>query len=374
MSASVDLIKYYFCASNESIYSLMERGIWHNMPLNESYEPIAPSTITLVRNDGSEVNATDVKVNKYVRLITDPRGHLSAYKGNIASVFIVEVSPKIIARPDVLKICRIKDKAFEHLKMMMVDPGEIVKIHVYSREVERKLRESTFGKEFSIPIVVTPVLFQSSSTGKQEGEKPSYDFEIMVPQPSAAAFSNPLPASKGSITIVKGDLLRSNMQTLVNTVNCVGVMGKGIALAFKRQFPAMFSDYKRRCQQKQVALGKPYSYCYSGTRIIINFPTKGHWKANSNAADVEEGLKFLVANYKKWGITSMAIPPLGCGNGNLEWDDILPLMRKYLEQMDIPVEIYAPHEANAFSVQGAKRTLPKDAKPRSQNPKPRRIS
>src|SRR5262245_53363370 len=117
-----------------------------------------------------------------------------------------------------------------------------------------------------------------------------------------------------------GDLFESRAQTLVNTVNCVGVMGKGVAEQFGKRFPAMRKDYERRCEMKTVRLGEPYLYQDLSGVSIINFPTKGHWRAASRLADIENGLDYLIGHLPKWGITSMAMPPLGCGNGGLEWN------------------------------------------------------
>lgn len=143
--------------------------------------------------------------------------------------------------------------------------------------------------------------------------------------------------------IIIGDILKSQAQTLINTVNCVGVMGKGIALEFKRRFPDMFEDYAERCRRKDVKLGIPYVFKTMFPPQIVNFPTKDHWKAVSQISDIEKGLQYLLAHYKEWGISSLAIPPLGCGNGQLEWRDIGPLIYKYAKQMNIPVELYAPY-------------------------------
>ncbi len=140
-----------------------------------------------------------------------------------------------------------------------------------------------------------------------------------------------------------GDLFESRAQTLVNTVNCVGVMGKGVAEQFKRRFPEMFEDYKRRCDEKSVRLGEPYLYRdASGTRII-NFPTKDHWRSPSRLTDVERGLDYLAAHVTDWGITSLAMPPLGCGNGGLEWSEVGPLIYSKLHRLPVDVEVYAPY-------------------------------
>lgn len=138
-----------------------------------------------------------------------------------------------------------------------------------------------------------------------------------------------------------GSLLDSPAQTLVNTVNCVGVMGKGIALEFKQRYPAMFNEYVRMCERHQVNPGVPY--CYNGAgRQIINFPTKNHWKAKSRIEDIERGLIILRSHYRDWNIESLAVPPLGCGNGGLNWSDVKPLIEHYLGDLPIDVFVYAP--------------------------------
>jgi O-acetyl-ADP-ribose deacetylase (regulator of RNase III)/uncharacterized protein YwgA len=145
------------------------------------------------------------------------------------------------------------------------------------------------------------------------------------------------------MNIFVGDILKSKAQTLINTVNCVGIMGKGIALEFKTRFPEMFKNYVERCERKEVKLGVPYLFKRSTPPNIINFPTKDHWKSVSRIDDIERGLRYLLDHYKNWGVTSLAIPPLGCGNGQLEWRAVGPLIYRYASQMDIPVELYAPY-------------------------------
>jgi O-acetyl-ADP-ribose deacetylase (regulator of RNase III)/uncharacterized protein YwgA len=145
------------------------------------------------------------------------------------------------------------------------------------------------------------------------------------------------------VRVLFGDVLDSKAQTLVNTVNCVGVMGKGIALEFKERFPEMFNDYVQRCNRNEVRLGRPYLYKRLTPPWILNFPTKGHWRSVSRIEDIIKGLKYLLQHYKVWGITSLAVPPLGCGQGQLEWKIVGPTLYRYLIQLDTPVELYAPH-------------------------------
>lgn len=143
--------------------------------------------------------------------------------------------------------------------------------------------------------------------------------------------------------VLIGDLFESNAQTLVNTVNCVGVMGKGIALEFKNRFPDMYKDYVIRCKKRMVKLGQPYLYKSVVGKWILNFPTKDHWRSNTKLNDIIRGLQHLKRHYKKWGIKSIAIPPLGCGYGQLEWRVVGPTMYRYIKDLEIPVELYAPY-------------------------------
>jgi O-acetyl-ADP-ribose deacetylase (regulator of RNase III)/uncharacterized protein YwgA len=145
------------------------------------------------------------------------------------------------------------------------------------------------------------------------------------------------------VKVFIGDLFESKAKTIVNTVNCIGVMGKGIAQMFKNRFPEMFNDYARRCQLGQVYPGVPYLYTDLIGTSIINFPTKKHWRSPSRLDDVVKGLDIFAEKYKEWGIESVAFPPLGCGNGGLEWAVVGPLMYQRLSTLGISVEIYAPY-------------------------------
>jgi len=144
------------------------------------------------------------------------------------------------------------------------------------------------------------------------------------------------------VKVLIGNLFESEATTLVNTVNTVGIMGKGIAQEFKKRFPAMFEDYERQCSMGQVKPGVPYHYKDMLRNSVINFPTKEHWRSPSRIQDIISGLDVFLENYKSWGIESVAFPPLGGGNGGLEWSLVGPVMYQKLSGLDIPVEIYAP--------------------------------
>jgi O-acetyl-ADP-ribose deacetylase (regulator of RNase III) len=134
-------------------------------------------------------------------------------------------------------------------------------------------------------------------------------------------------------------LLESSAQTLVNTVNCVGVMGKGIAKEFRQREPEMFEAYKKICEDGKLQPGK--LWLWRGVdQWTLNFPTKVHWRNPSKLEWVEAGLKKFVSGYDKLGIKDISFPRLGCGNGGLDWDDVRPLMEKYLGSLKIPVFVH----------------------------------
>jgi O-acetyl-ADP-ribose deacetylase (regulator of RNase III)/uncharacterized protein YwgA len=161
-----------------------------------------------------------------------------------------------------------------------------------------------------------------------------------------------------NMEILIGDIFKSQSQTIINTVNCVGIMGKGIAAEFKKRYPEMFEDYAARCRRGEVKPGIPYLYSTLFPPQIINFPTKSHWRAASRIGDIEKGLKLLVGKYREWGVESIAVPPLGCGNGQLLWETVGPLIYKYLNKLDIPIKLYAPH--GTPSIQLTKQFLARD--------------
>lgn len=137
----------------------------------------------------------------------------------------------------------------------------------------------------------------------------------------------------------RGSIFDSKAHVIVNTVNCEGYMGKGLALAFKQRFPEMFPVYQQECKTGKLRIGRPTLY-KATSPWILNFPTKNFWRPPSKLEYLDKGLKYFVAHYKKVGIQSIAFPKLGAQNGKLSWDEVGPLMAKYLSQLDIDVYVY----------------------------------
>ena len=142
------------------------------------------------------------------------------------------------------------------------------------------------------------------------------------------------------ITYVQGDIFESSAKLLVNPVNTAGVMGKGLALEFKKRYPAMFNEYRRLCENGEFQVGDLGLY-KSDDRWILNFPTKRDWRDKSTEEIIEAGLQKFIGMYADTGIESVAFPMLGCGLGGLDWEtQVRPLMELYLQPLPIEIFIY----------------------------------
>ena len=219
--------------------------------------------------------------------------------------------------------------------------------------------------ECLIPDVVPSNLIDAVLVGNEEtvplvrAELRGRDIPVL---PQRYQFFQPL--NKVSLTrhlaLVRGDLFFSAKQTLTISVNCVGIMGKGLAARAKYQFPGVYVAYQDMCRRKAIRLGRPRLHKpeisvsvqladeWNPSRCSRNqfllFPTKHHWRERSQLAKIEEGLDWLVANYKAEGIESLAIPALGCGLGGLKWAQVGPAMCQRLSKLDVPVWVYLPAE------------------------------
>ena len=153
------------------------------------------------------------------------------------------------------------------------------------------------------------------------------------------------------IQSVKGNLLEDSAEAYVNTVNTVGVMGKGIAFQFKQAFPDVFKQYAKECKKGLVQVGKMHVVeveVLAAPKYVINFPTKEHWRHPSKLEYIKEGLKDLVKVVEDLEIKSIALPPLGCGNGGLDWGEVRPLILEAFQSLNVEVHLFEPAGAPAL--------------------------
>ncbi len=153
-----------------------------------------------------------------------------------------------------------------------------------------------------------------------------------------------------TIEYKSGNMFDEPTEAIVNTVNCVGVMGKGVALEFKRRWPENFKAYKRLCDEKHLSPGQVFIFDNNDIlengkhRYLINFPTKQHWRSRSKIEYIEAGLDNFVQQVREFGIKSISLPPLGCGNGGLDWADVKPIIEKKIAKLtDVHFVVFAPN-------------------------------
>lgn len=146
-----------------------------------------------------------------------------------------------------------------------------------------------------------------------------------------------------------GNILSTDVEALVNTVNCVGVMGRGVALVFKEAFPDNYKAYRVACERKEVQPGRMFvfeTHYMANPKYIINFPTKRHWHGKSRIEDIDAGLSALAKEIKLRNIRSISIPPLGSGLGGLDWQDVRPRIEQMLKSLgDVHAIVFEPHES-----------------------------
>ena len=160
-----------------------------------------------------------------------------------------------------------------------------------------------------------------------------------------------------------GDILAADAEALVNTVNCVGIMGRGIALQFRNAFPDNYKAYAAVCKRNELQPGQMFVFetgQLANPHYIVNFPTKRHWKGKSRIADIESGLAALVSEIRRLGIRSIAIPPLGCGQGGLDWADVRPRIEQALSAVpDVRVLLFSPAGTPVSMASATSRPVPK---------------
>jgi O-acetyl-ADP-ribose deacetylase (regulator of RNase III) len=165
------------------------------------------------------------------------------------------------------------------------------------------------------------------------------------------------------VQLTRGNILKADAEALVNTVNCVGFMGKGIALQFKKAYPDNFESYRKACAAGEVQPGRMHSFeirSMLNPRYIINFPTKRDWRANSRYEDIASGLTALVAEVRRLKITSIAVPPLGCGLGGLDWNKVRPMIENaFVPLPGVCVLLYEPAGAPEARQMPVRTTRPK---------------
>jgi O-acetyl-ADP-ribose deacetylase (regulator of RNase III) len=362
----------YYITHINNLASILQHGILSHHNIEKDgipYERIYDSGI--VSNRQSILTPDSKSLWHYANLYFQPRNPMLyrvLYEKSYKDIAIVAVSGELAKRHDVF----ISLGNAAHSLSTIVPSSEYPKYAARMKKnvdvewwTEENGSKRKIMSECLVPEAVGPENVQAIYVASHELANKLKDqlptLIPIIPEPKFFFQPNQKIQVTNNLFIVDGDMFFSRMQTLTISVNCVGVMGKGLASRAKYQFPDVYVVYQDACRKKALQMGKPYLYQRETSfdykladepesfqkgegRWFLLFATKNHWKQNADRDGIEKGLIWLVENYKKEKITSIALPALGCGLGNLEWGEVGPLMCKYLSKMDIPTWVYLPSE------------------------------
>lgn len=381
-SLSVDALYYITHISN--VNSILNRGILsHSLIEKEGISHFSIYNAQVVNRRNLRRISIDKTLWDYANLYFQPRNAMlySLYKSSdsaINDLAIISVNKTILKRKDVY--ITTGNAASNDSEIIPISDAK-QKIGFIRRSISKDWWSNEDGSkrtimaECLVPNKVSPSyishIYVCNEQAKSKLENNitecqrfnSGDINIYI-EPKRFFQPDLVKSVSDKVKIVKGDLFFSRAQTLTISVNCVGVMGKGLASTAKYRFPDVYVHYQDLCKNKKISYSTPQLYKressifvdlhdeYSGLSGIdkqeqtwfLLFATKEHWKNNSSIEGIEKGLIWLEKNCKLLGITSLAIPALGCGQGNLDWKDVGPLMFRYLYRLNIPVSIYLPAE------------------------------
>jgi hypothetical protein len=244
--------------------------------------------------------------------------------------------------------------------------GQLTKILTAEYWTDEDGSKRKIMAECLLPVKISPdyikTIYVANDTIAHKVRKDTVPEISVIPEPHIF-FENPLVTKlTPDFSLVRGDMFFSRMHTLTVSVNIVGIMGKGLASRAKYQFPDVYVVYQDLCRQKILRRGRPVLYKReisldtqladeplsmkngNGATWFLLFPTKNHWRENADFSGIENGMQWLLDNHQKEGIQSLALPALGCGLGNLKWQDVGPMLCKYLYYFKIPVQLYLPAE------------------------------
>ncbi|WP_375505553.1 DarT ssDNA thymidine ADP-ribosyltransferase family protein [uncultured Nostoc sp.] len=370
----------YYITHINNVPSILKKGVLSHAIVEQENIQRTPVYDQQIVANRSNKNTPDGKsLWEYANLYFQPRNPMlyrviNENKDN--GIVVLSIQPSILNRKDAFITT---GNAASHLSQILPASSwkekeiiaEIIKgidIEWWKEEdgTKRKIMAECLVFKTVAPDCIQAIYVPTENTAKKLEEIIQNSEYKNLPRPPVSIEPTMffLPYNRialtNTVSIVEGDMFFSRMQTLTISVNCVGVMGKGLASTAKYRFPDMYVHYEDLCKNKILQMGKPKLHkressifnqlaeettslpSENGETWFLLFPTKQHWKNNADIDGIEEGLKWVQDNYKKEGIKSLAMPALGCGLGNLEWSDVGPLMCKYLKNLDIHVSIYLP--------------------------------
>lgn len=363
---------FYYITHIDNLPSILRHGILSHQLVEERNIFYTPVYDTEIVTDRKSILTPDSKsLWSFANLYFQPRNPMLYRVINEKSykdIVVVEVKPDLLDRPDIFITtgnARASDSEILSQKAGMNRLRQIRKnVNVVWWKPEdgskRKIMAECLVPDLVPPNFIQAVYVATHEVAERARELLPSDTPI-IPEPNM--FFQPLWKERltPNLFLVKGDMFFSNMQTLTISVNCIGVMGKGLASRAKYQFPEVYVQYQDLCRRRTLRMGNPYllklefslnqrladepqSLNNIEQKRFLLLPTKNHWRESSDINGIEQGLQWIQQNYRRLSIKSLAIPALGCGLGKLSWRDVGPMLCKYLSALDINVVIYLPRE------------------------------
>ncbi|MCD5400996.1 DarT ssDNA thymidine ADP-ribosyltransferase family protein [candidate division NPL-UPA2 bacterium] len=366
----------YYITHIDNLPSILDKGILCHKRIEEEKIQFTPIYDAEIVESRKNIKTSDNRnLWDFANLYFQPRNamlyRVVFFSGkNVDDIIVIGVKSSILARSDIYITTGNAASPYSNILSASEAKKNIDNIRKQTDKEWWAFEDGSKRElmaECLVPDKVSPECIQEIYVATRNAfvkvEKLIGRHEIpVIPEP----FIFFLPSRKidltGNLSLVEGDMFFSRMQTLTISVNTVGIMGKGLASRAKYQFPDVYVAYQDLCRNKVLKMGKPYLYKretsldyiladeperLSNANLatwFLLFPTKRHWKEMADIKGIEEGLKWLVNNYKKEGIESLSIPALGCGLGWLDWGMVGPLLCNYLQHLDIQVNLYLPVE------------------------------
>ena len=365
----------YYITHKGNLPSILEHGIYCSDRVEgEKLQPI-PTYNGNVLDQRNYKTADGRELWFYANLYFQPRNAMMyriIHQQNLKDLAVIGIDCKVLDEQDVL--ITDGDAGNENTQFYNLSDGMKILKQQWSIIESSWWNNSDGSKrkmmvECLIPNYVKPMYIHSvyvaDDTTRNDIQKIVGNSKIEVDSEPDMFFQpkRRIEIGKNISLIDGGDIFFSELQTLTVTVNLQGVMGKGLALRAREQFPDVYVAYEKACRSKKITSARPYIYKRETSVVdelmdlkpcsvsienpmkwFLLFATKRHWRANSRIEDIEDGLKWLQKNSKKEGIQSLAMSALGCALGKLNWADVAPLICKHLYGIEIPVEIYLPRE------------------------------
>ena len=364
---------YYICHC-DNLTSILQRGIYCRQKVNEmqlEQKDIHDESVLARRN--KTVPLTNKNLQDYVNLYFQPRNAM-LYRLTrnypYEEIVVLSIKRTVLNHSDALVSNRnaaTSNAEFFSARdgLAKIDDKDLKKTYwTDSDDTKQKMMAEVLVPEHIAPEYVDSIYVGNARTKEKISEIVNNFSNDVIEQSDIFFLPTWQRKIADNLSISKGDMFFSNMQTFTISVNIVGVMGKGLASRARYQFPRAYVQYEDDCKSKKLKIGKPTLFKrtkrieeeladdpkllnedrLNGERWFLFFPTKRHWRENSRLQDIEASLQWLVKNYEKQGIESIAMPALGCGLGNLDWSEVGPMMCHYLTQMSIQSCIYLPVE------------------------------